>query len=87
MYLCAKSIPIANKLVSLANGYEQMRVGLIQLAVSYSNFIGREKFTCQNFDEATTLLESGQKLVKGPVFDHFVQSKWSPLKKRRTTAK
>ena len=24
MYLCAKSIPIANKLVSLANGYKQM---------------------------------------------------------------
>ena len=28
MYLCAKSITIANKLVSLANGYKQMLIVL-----------------------------------------------------------
>ena len=63
MYLCAKSIPIANKLVSLENGYKQMFTVLNQLPLSYSNLIGRKKNTCQDFDQATALLESGQKLV------------------------
>ena len=51
MYLCAKSIPIANKLVSLENGYKQMLIMLNQLAVSYSILIGRKKHTCQKFDQ------------------------------------
>ena len=63
MYLCAKSIPIASKLVSKANGYKQMLIVLNSLAVSYLILIGQNKNTCQNFDQATALLESGQKLV------------------------
>ena len=63
MYLCAKSIPKANKLVSLENGYKQMITVLNKLAVLYSILIGRKKYSCQNFDQAKALLESGQKLV------------------------
>ena len=68
MYLCAKAIPIANKLVSLENGYKQMLIALNYLAVSYSILIGRKKYTCQNFDQATVMLESGQKLVTRTYF-------------------
>ena len=63
MYLCAKSIPIANKLVPLANGYKQMLIVLNYLAVFYSILIGQNQNTCQKFDQKTVLLESGQKLV------------------------
>ena len=87
MYLCAKSIPIENKLVSLENGYKQMPIVLNYLAVLYSILIGRKKYTCQNFDQATALLESGRKWSQGPNFDHFAQSKWSLLNTRQTTAK
>ena len=63
MYLCAKSIAIANKLVSLANGYKQMLIVLNKFAILYSVLIGRKKYTCRNFDRATALPESGQKPV------------------------
>ena len=63
MYLCAKSRPIANKPVSITNGYKQMLIVLNKLAVLYSILIGQNKYTCQNFDEATAKLEIGQKLV------------------------
>ena len=36
---------------------------LKQLAVSYSLLIGQKKYTRQNFDQATALLESAQKRV------------------------
>ena len=63
MYLCAKSIQIASKLVSLAYGYKQMLIVLNQLAVSYLILISRSKYTCQKLDQATALLEGNQKLV------------------------
>ena len=68
MYLCAKSIPTANKLVTLPNVQKQMLIVPNQLAVLYSILIGRKKFTCQKIDQATALLESGQKLVTGTYF-------------------
>ena len=49
MYLCANSIPIANTLVSMANGYKQMLIVLNQLAVLYSILIGRKKTYLSNF--------------------------------------
>ena len=63
MYLCAKSIPIANKHVSLENGYKQMLIVFNSLAVLYSILIGRKKYSCQNSDQAIALLECGQNLV------------------------
>ena len=63
MYLCAKPIPIANKLVSLANRYKQMLIVLNKLAVLHLILIGQNKYICRDFDQATALLESGQKLV------------------------
>ena len=68
MYLCAKSIQIAKKLVSRENGYNQMLVVLNKLAVFYLSLIGRNKYSCQNFDQATALLESGQKLARRTCF-------------------
>ena len=59
MYLCAKSIPIANKLVSFAKEYKQMLIMLNLFAVLYSILIGRKNYTCQKFDQLTTLLENG----------------------------
>ena len=56
-------------------------------AVLYSNLIGRNKHSCQIFDQATALLATGQKWSQGPNFDHFAQSEWSFLNKRRITAK
>ena len=88
MYACTKSIPIANKLVSFAIGYKQMLTVLNELAVQYLIIlIGQNKYTCQNFDQATALPESGQNWSQRPNFDHFVWSKWSLLNRRRTTAK
>ena len=66
MYLCAKSIPIANKLVSFANGYKQMPTGLNQLAVLYSIPIGQNKYACQSFEQTAALLKSG------PNFAYFL---------------
>ena len=40
-----------------------MLIVLNWFAVLYSNLIGQNKYTCQNFDQATALLESGEKLV------------------------
>ena len=40
-----------------------------------------------NFDQAKALLERGQNWSQGPNFDHFAQSEWSLLNKRRSTAK
>ena len=62
MYLCAKSIPIASKLVvSIVNRYKQMFIVLNYCAVLYSILIGQNKYTGQNFHQTTALLESGQK--------------------------
>ena len=69
------------------NGHKQMRVVLNWLAVLYLNLIGQIKYSCQNFDQATVLLECGQNWSQGPNFDHFAQSEWSLLNKRRNTAK
>ena len=63
IYLCAKSIKIAKKLVSWENGYTQMHIVLNSFAVLYLNLIGQNKYSCQNFDQTTALLECGQNLV------------------------
>ena len=62
-FLNAKSIPIANKLVSLANGNKQMPIVLNYFAVFYSILIRQNKYTCQNLDQTTALMERGQNLV------------------------
>ena len=51
------------------------------------NLIGRNKYYCQNFDQAKALLERGQNWSPGPNFDHSAQGEWSLLNKRRITAK
>ena len=68
MYLCGKSIPIANKLVTLANGYKQMLIVLKWFAVLNSILIGRKRYVCQNSDQTTALPESGQKSVTRTYF-------------------
>ena len=70
-----------------SNGHKQMLRVLNWLAVLYLNLIGQNKYSCQNFDQATALLECGQNWSQGPNFDHFAQSEWSLLNKRRITAK
>ena len=50
-------------LVSWENGYKQMLIVLNSFAVLYLNLIGQNKYSCQNFDQATALLQSGQKLA------------------------
>ena len=64
-----------------------MRIELNELAVSYLNLIGQNKYSCQNSDQAKALLERGQNWSQGPNFDRFAQSEWSPSNKRRITAK
>ena len=64
-----------------------MLIVLNSLAVLYLNLIGQNKYSCQNSDQAKVLLERGQNLSQGPKFDHFAQSEWSLLNKRRITAK
>ena len=54
-----------------------MLIVLKSFAVLYLNLIGQNKYSCQNFDQATALLESGQNWSQGPNFDHFAQSEWS----------
>ena len=56
-------------------------------AVLYLNLIGQNKYSCQNPDQAKTLLERGQNWSQGPNYDHFAQSEWWLLNKRRITAK
>ena len=46
-------------------------------AVSYSILIGQNKYICQNVDQITALLESGQKLA---------QSRRSLMNKKRSVA-
>ena len=57
------------------------------LAVLFLNLIGQNKYSCQNPDQAKALLERGQNWSQRPNFDHFAQSEWSLLNKRRNTAK
>ena len=52
-----------------------------------SNLISRNKYSYQNSDQAKALLERGQIWSPGPNFDHFAQSEWSLLSKRRITGK
>ena len=69
------------------HGHKQMLIVLNLFAVSYLNLIGQNKYSCQNSDQAKALLERGQNWSQGPNFDHFAQSEWSLLNKRRITAK
>ena len=64
-----------------------MLIVLNLFAVLYLNLIGQNKYSCQNSDQAKALLERGQNWSQGPNFDHFAQSEWSLLNKRRITAK
>ena len=64
-----------------------MFIALNSFADLYLNLIGQNKYSCQNFDQTTALLERGQNWSPGPNFDHFAQSEWSLLNKRRITAK
>ena len=74
-------MPVANRLVSFANGYKQMLIVLNELAFLYSILIGRKEYTSQNFDQTTALLENGQNWSQRPSFDHLAQSKRSLLNK------
>ena len=80
-YLCGKSIQTAKKLVSRENGFKQMFKVLNSFAVSYLNLIGQSKYSCQNPDQAKTLLERGQNWSQWPNFDQFAQCEWSVLNK------
>ena len=64
-----------------------MLIVLNSFEVLCLNLIGQNKYSCQNFDQATALLESGQNWSPGPNSDHFPQSEWSLLNKRLITAK
>ena len=64
-----------------------MFIALNSFADLYLNLIGQDKYSCQNSDQTTALLERGQNWSLGPNFDHFAQSEWSLLKKGRNTAK
>ena len=64
-----------------------MLMVLNSFAVLYLNLIGGNKYSCQNFDRATALLQCGQNWSQGPSFNHFAQSEWSVLNKRPITAK
>ena len=64
-----------------------MLIVLNSLAVSFLNLIGQNKYSCQNFDQATALLECGQNWSQGPNFDHFAPGDWWLLNKRQITAK
>ena len=64
-----------------------MFIALNSFADLYLNLIGQDKYSCQKSDQTTALLECGQNWSQGPNFDHFAQSEWSLLNKRRITAK
>ena len=64
-----------------------MFIVLNSIAVLCLNLIGRNKYFCQNSDQAKALLERGQNWSQGPSFDHFAQSESSLLNKSRITAK
>ena len=59
---------------------------LNSFAVLCLTLIGRNKYSCQNSEQAKALLERGQIWSQGTSFDHFAQSEWSLLNKRRITA-
>ena len=54
-----------------------MFIALNSFTVLFLNLIGRNKYSCHNFDQATVLLESGQNWSPGRNLDHFAQSEWS----------
>ena len=56
-------------------------------AVLYLNLIGQRQVFVSNTDQPKALLEHCQNWSPGPNFGHFAQSEWSPINKRRTTAK
>ena len=56
MYLCAKSIQIAKKLVSCREGHRQMFTVLNLSAVLYSNLIGQRQASVSNADQPKALL-------------------------------
>ena len=56
-------------------------------AVLYSNLIGQRQVCVSKTDQPKALLEHAQKWSPGPNFDHFAQSEWSLVNKRRITAK
>ena len=56
-------------------------------AVLYSNLIGQRQVFVSNTDQPKALLEHGQNWLPGPNLDHFAQSEWSLINKRRITAK
>ena len=56
-------------------------------AVLYSNLIGQRQVIESNTDQPKALLEHGQNWSLEPDFDHFAQTEWSLINKRRITAK
>ena len=56
-------------------------------AVLYSNLIGQRQVFVSNTEQPKALLEHGQNWSPGPNCDHFAQSEWSLINKRRITAK
>ena len=64
-----------------------MLIVLNSFAVLNLNLICQNKSSCQNFDQALALLESGQNWSQGPSFDHFAYSEWAFFNKGRNTAK
>ena len=86
-FLCAKSKQISKKLLSWRRGHRQMFIVLNFSAVLYSNLIGQRQVFVSNTDQPKALLEHGQNWSPGPNFDHFPQSEWSLINKRRITAK
>ena len=68
MYRCAKCTPIANKLKSIANWYNQTFMLVNRHAVLYSILFGQNKYICQKIDQTTAMLENGQKLVAKTYF-------------------
>ena len=63
-----------------------MFIALNLSAVLYSKLIGQTQVFVSNAGQPKTLLEHGQNWSPGPNFDHFAQSEWSLLNKRRITA-
>ena len=87
MYICAKSIPIANKLVTLANGYKQMLIVLNQLAVFFSIVIGQKSLLVKILTNQQRCRRVVKIWSQGPKFDHSPQTEWLLLNKRRSMAK
>ena len=86
-HYCAKSIQISKKLVSQRKGHRPMFIVLNLSPVLYSNLIGQRQVFVSNTDQTKALLERGQNWSPGPNFDHFAETVWSLINKRRNTAK